>query len=129
MTDELHNLDLFLDSDKSDADLLGELDALKGLLSESKSPAGGDDAIPVLNEVVSPAEEKPAAAPTARPAPRPPLPAAGTTTSAAAPAAAPMKEKELEVMVDRIIDKEMPRIRVELKRVLLAELRLRGVVK
>ena len=32
-------------------------------------------------------------------------------------------------MVDRIIDKEMPRIRVELKRVLLAELRMRGILK
>ena len=132
MTDELNNLDLFLDDDNGDSDLLGELDALKGLLSEPA--ANPDDDIPVLSDVVA-AEKKPAPNPLAGnpfvPPPRPTeRPTERPTAAASAPTpAASLKEKDLETMVDRIIDKEMPRIRVELKRVLLAELRMRGILK
>ena len=128
MTDELNNLDLFLDDDNGDSDLLGELDALKGLLSEPA--ANPDDDIPVLSDVVA-AEKKPAPNPLAgNPFVPPPRPTERPTAAASAPTpAASLKEKDLETMVDRIIDKEMPRIRVELKRVLLAELRMRGILK
>ena len=98
----------------SPPDLLGELHSIKGLLDDELHTAAAVDnnAIPVLDEVVVPSP--PAAAPQA-------------TARRSTPS--PALEQEMEAMVDRIIDKEMPRIRVELKRVMLAELRLRGVLK
>ncbi len=101
-------------------DLLGELHSIKGLLDDELHTAAAvdNDTIPVLDEVVVPssAPEPASPPPAARPTPR-------------RPAVPANLEQEMEAMVDRIIDKEMPRIRVELKRVMLAELRLRGVLK
>ncbi len=105
----------------SKPDLLGELHSIKGLLDDELHTAAAVDnnAIPVLDEVVVPSP--PAAVPRASSA----APQATARRSPPSPAL----EQEMEAMVDRIIDKEMPRIRVELKRVMLAELRLRGVLK
>ena len=99
--------------------LLNELDSIKGLLDDELVTASAVDnnAIPVLNDVVAPSASP---APPAKPAAPAPSPQQSLP---------PNLEQEMEAMVDRIIDKEMPRIRVELKRVLLTELRLRGIIK
>jgi len=131
MTDELDNFDLFKGSSDQEADLLGELDSLKGLLSDEPDAAPDED-IPLLDDVVSHPDEASAdaqglrAAMAAAPSPSAPKPFIPPVPPPRPPL---VQERELEMMVDKIIDKEMPRIRVELKRVLMSELRLRGVLK
>jgi hypothetical protein len=115
---------------KSASELLAELNRVRALLA-TRAPAKKDDDIPLLDDVVgTDAEPEPAtlagggeevaAAPdtTAAPAPGP------------IPDAAPLpSEEELQGLIDQIIDREMPRIRLELKRVLRDELRMRDLLK
>lgn len=105
-------------------DLLHELDSIKGLLDDELHTASAVDngEIPVLSDVVTATTAPTAATPVSPAAPAPPAASARRSPP-------PDLGQDMEAMVDRIIDKEMPRIRVELKRVMLAELRLRGVLK
>lgn len=111
---------------KSAAELLRELRRVRAIL-EANNPDGSKEDIPLLKEVVPARKSAPPAAASAPPPPGPaPEPA---PEPVAEPAAELPSEQELEAMVDRIINQEMPRIRLELKRVLRDELRLRGLLK
>jgi hypothetical protein len=102
---------------KSAAEILAELNRVRALLATRASTKEED--IPLLDEVVTAGTKlrsgatEVSATPEPEPAPPPPLPSEG----------------ELEELIDRIIDREMPRIRLELKRVLRDELRMRDLLK
>ncbi|MEW6647678.1 MAG: hypothetical protein AB1450_10795 [Pseudomonadota bacterium] len=101
---------------KSAAEILAELDRVRALLAtRTPAPPKAEDDIPLLDEVVASGAEARAESTevTALPAAEPP----------------PPSEAELDALIDKIIDREMPRIRLELKRVLRDELRMRNLLK
>jgi hypothetical protein len=114
---------------KSASELLAELNRVRALLA-TRAPAKKDDDIPLLDDVVgTDAEPEPA---TLAGGGEEVAAAAPDTTAAPAPVpdAAPLpSEEELQGLIDQIIDREMPRIRLELKRVLRDELRMRDLLK
>ncbi len=95
---------------KSAAELLAELNRVRSLLA-TRTTIKEEDDIPLLDEVVGTAAE------------------ANTDSAPTESAPPPPSEDELQQLIDRIIDREMPRIRLELKRVLRDELRLRNLLK
>lgn len=113
---------------KSASELLAELNRVRALLA-TRAPAKKDDDIPLLDDVVgTDAEPEPATLAGGGEE----VAAAPDTTAAPAPIpdAAPLpSEEELQGLIDQIIDREMPRIRLELKRVLRDELRMRDLLK
>jgi hypothetical protein len=101
---------------KSSAEILAELDRVRALLAtRAPAPPKVEEDIPLLDEVVATGSET----------------TAETVAIAAPPAAEapPPSEAELETLIDKIIDREMPRIRLELKRALRDELRMRNLLK
>ena len=98
---------------KSAAEILAELNRVRALLATRATAKTTEEDIPLLAEVVATGgDTKPAAA----------------APATEAPAALP-SEAELDAMIDQVIDREMPRIRLELKRVLRDELRMRTLLK
>jgi hypothetical protein len=101
---------------KSSAEILAELDRVRALLAtRAPAPPKTEDGIPLLDEVVAAGSET-----------------ITETVAVVAPPSAelpPPSEAELETLIDQIIDREMPRIRLELKRVLRDELRMRNLLK
>jgi len=101
---------------KSAAEILAELNRVRALLAtRTPAPPRAEDDIPLLDEVVAAGTE---ARTEAMKVPAPP----------AAEPALP-SEAELDALIDKIIDREMPRIRLELKRALRDELRMRNLLK
>ena len=98
---------------KSAAEILAELDRVRALLAtRAPVPPTTEDDIPLLDEVVAAGAEARAGAELAPPpSAEPPLPS----------------EAELDTLIDKIIDREMPRIRLGLKRALRDELRMRNL--
>lgn len=102
---------------KSAAEILAELNRVRALLATRASAKEED--IPLLDEVVTTGVKTRSgatavsAAPEPEPVSPPPLPS----------------EDQLQELIDQIIDREMPRIRLELKRVLRDELRMRDLLK
>lgn len=101
---------------KSAAEILAELNRVRALLA-TRASAKAEEDIPLLDEVVATGAEPKAAAP-----------AASTAPQAMTPPTLP-SEEEMQALLDQIIDREMPRIRLELKRVLRDELRMRNLLK
>ncbi|MFA5627105.1 MAG: hypothetical protein WCX90_01690 [Thiohalomonadaceae bacterium] len=96
---------------KTAIELLAELNRVRRLLAEQNASIQDND-IPLLDDIVGD-KSITHTQPAITPAPVPTLPT----------------EIELEAMLDKIIDREMPRIRLELKRVLRDELRMRELLK
>lgn len=106
---------------KTPRDILAELKQVRTLLDEQGGMRDDED-IPLLDNAF---RNKPA-----MPA-HPVMPLAGEATtpgSTGQPAALPA-EAELDALLEKLINREMPRIRIELKRVLRDELRLRQLLK
>jgi len=92
---------------KTAAEILGELKRVRGLLAERQAEQPAD--IPLLDDVVYRAV------------------AAAAVPHVTTPA--PPSEDELNALIETLIDREMPRIRLELKRALRDELRTRELLK
>lgn len=103
---------------KSAAEILAELNRVRALLAtRTPAPPKTQDDIPLLDEVVATGAETKAEEAMEEPA-------------SLAPESVPLpSEDELQALIDKIIDSEMPRIRLELKRVLRDELRMRNLLK
>lgn len=101
---------------KSAAEILAELNRVRALLATRATAKATEDDIPLLDEVVAAGTEvntEALSAPEPESMAAPPLPS----------------EDQLQELLDQIIDREMPRIRLELKRVLRDELRMRNLLK